>query len=308
METKQHIDNLVGSMIHGEKVKFVLVERKVDVVKELYIGFTLDRHEKASVLIASQFGGVDIENVDEKHIYRKSVNPFIGIQPFMLRELVHSLNLTNKTEIAEISNIVKCLYKLFVKEDAELVEINPLAITKKPEILAVDAKLVINDDALYRHPEYLEFDKNLSPLEKRAEDMGIAFVELDGDIGIIANGAGLTMATLDCLNYYGGKPGIFLDLGGTDDPEKVRDAFVLMKDAKPKVIFLNIFGGITRCDTVAEGVKNALNSEKIDIPIVARIRGVHEDRARQILADAGLPASLSMDDAARETVRIAKGG
>jgi succinyl-CoA synthetase beta subunit len=179
------------------------------------------------------------------------------------------------------------------------VEINPLVITHEGELIAADAKLVIDNDALWRHPELPPAEDEYTPLEQRARADGIAFVQLDGDIGVIANGAGLTMATLDALRSVGGDGGVFLDLGGTDDPEQVKKAFRLMKDARPRVILLHIFGGITKCDTVAIGIRDVLGEECIEAPVVARIKGRNEELARQILKDAGLIAAKSLQEAAR---------
>jgi succinyl-CoA synthetase beta subunit len=172
--------------------------------------------------------------------------------------------------------------------------------------MALDSKVNINDDALYRHTDLVPEVVELTPLEKDAKDKGIAFIQLDGNIGVIANGAGLTMATLDALTNYSGKGGVFLDLGGTDDPEKVKQAFELMKKAKPKVIFLNLFGGITRCDTVAKGVKEVITKEGIDCPVITRIKGCNEDEAKDILKDAGLITGTTLQDAAQKSSDLAR--
>lgn len=302
-EANQRIEEIVGMDIKGHRVRQVLVEKKLDVAKEFYLGFIVDRAERKSLLIGSAFGGMEIEDVPDKDLYRKHINPLIGLQQFMLRDLTYKLGLS-KEQGSQVSKLVSNLYSLFVKEDAELAEINPLVLTKGGEFVAGDAKLTVDDDSLFRHPEYRGMEQDLTQLEKKAKEKDISFIQLDGDIGVIANGAGLTMATLDHLTQYGGKAGVFLDLGGTDNPEKVKEAFILMKEAKPSVILLNIFGGITKCDTVARGVAEALKSESITIPIAARIKGLNEEEAMQILRDAGLVAVATLEEAAKEAVRL----
>ena len=192
---------------------------------------------------------------------------------------------------------------MFVKEDAELAEINPLAVVDG-HLVALDAKVIIEDDAGFRHPEYAAIQDDRTPLEEIAREKEIAFVQLDGDIGVIANGAGLTMATLDVLSQFGGKPGVFLDLGGTDDPAKVTEAFLLMAKARPSVVFLNIFGGVTRCDTVAKGLVAAMTQvpDTDRFPLVARIRGNNEDLGRQILQTAGITALSDLKASAQAVV------
>ena len=196
---------------------------------------------------------------------------------------------------------------MFREYDCELVEINPLIISSDGEVIALDSKVIINDDALYRHQDIIAENVELTPLEKDAKEKSITFIQLDGNIGVIANGAGLTMATLDALTHYKGRGGVFLDLGGTDDPEKVKQAFELMKKAKPSVIFLNLFGGITKCDTVAKGVKSVISKEGIDCPVITRIKGMNEDKAKEILKDAGLITAATLQDAAQKSCDLAGG-
>jgi len=188
------------------------------------------------------------------------------------------------------------------------VEINPLVVTSEGKVVAGDAKLVIDDNAEYRHPEYTNLDQDRTPLEQEAHDKGIVFIQLDGDIGVIANGAGLTMATLDALSLKGGKGGVFLDLGGTDDPAKVKQAFELLLKARPSVILVNIFGGITKADTVATGVKQAIDEMHAHVPVVARIKGVNEAAANDILRSIGMHAAETIEEAAELAVKIRAGG
>jgi succinyl-CoA synthetase beta subunit len=304
-EAKDHFSKIMGMDIKGYTVRKVLAEEKVDIDKELYLSITLDRSKRMPLIMASASGGMDIESVPDNEIFKEWVNPLIGIQSFSIRSIVSKLKL-DKEAGKGVAQVLSKLYKLFREYDCELVEINPLIIAKDGTVMALDSKVNINDDAMYRHtdiePELVE----LTPLEQDAKEKGIAFVQLGGNIGVIANGAGLTMATLDALTNYSGKGGVFLDLGGTDDPEKVKQAFELMKKAKPKVIFLNLFGGITRCDTVAKGVKEVITKEGIDCPVITRIKGCNEEQAKDILKDAGLITGTTLQDAAQKSSDLAR--
>jgi succinyl-CoA synthetase beta subunit len=300
-EARRVVGEILGMEIGGYRVRQVLLEERLDIAQELYLAFLIDRTRRTPLLMASRSGGVEIEAVPDREILRINLPPFLGLQPYAFRELRRSLGLSG--EVGEkIAAVANKAYEAFVAEDAELLEINPLVLTRAGEVVAGDAKLVVDDNALYRHPEFKDLDQDLTPLEMEAREKDIAFVQLDGDIGVIANGAGLTMATLDVLNLMGGRPGIFLDLGGTDDPEKVKQCFSLMKKARPRVIFLNIFGGITKCDTVALGVKEAMEAEAIDVPVVARIKGLNEERAREILRGAGITTEGDFEAAGRAAV------
>jgi len=305
-DAKEKLSNILGMDIRGYKVGKVLAEEMDDVRNELYLSISLDRSMRMPCIIASASGGMDIEAVPDNEIYKEWVNPLIGIQPFNIRAITSKLGL-DKEQTKGFSNILFKIYQIFREYDCELVEINPINVKVDGNVMALDSKIVINDDAVFRHkdiePELLE----LTPLEKEAKEKGIAFVQLDGNIGVIANGAGLTMATLDALNHFKGEGGVFLDLGGTDDPEKVKEAFGLMKKAKPKVIFLNLFGGITKCDTVATGVKAVITKEGIDCPVITRIKGMNEDAAKEILKDAGLITATTLQDAAKQSSDIAGG-
>ena len=302
-EAKKAVSEIVGMSIKGFKVRQALIEEKLDIGKEIYVSFMIDRSARAPLLMASAMGGIDIESVPDKDMLKVHVPPLVGLQPFVLRELRRKLAL-DKALGDQVVDIAQKMFKMFKAEDAELVEINPLVITKDNKVVAGDAKVTIDDNSLYRHKEYQRVEQDLTPLEKEAKDKGIAFIQLDGDIGVIANGAGLTMATLDTLNKKGGKGGTFLDLGGTDDPEKVKEAFTLLMKSNPSVILMNIFGGITKCDTVALGVKEALETQPAKVPVVARIRGVHEEEAKKILRDAGMVPVENMEQAAEEAVRL----
>ncbi|TLZ53435.1 MAG: ADP-forming succinate--CoA ligase subunit beta [Methanobacteriota archaeon] len=256
-EAQEAARQILSMSIGPYTVKQVYAQEMLDIAQELYLSITIDRSARAPLLIASATGGIEIESVPAKKILRVHIPPLVGIEPYVLRALAKALALP-KEVASQVSDIAAKMYALFEGEDAELVEINPLAVLKDGRVVAGDAKLVVDDNAEYRHKEYADLPQDRTPLEEEAHEKGITFIQLDGDIGVIANGAGLTMATLDVLNLKGGRGGTFLDLGGTDDPEKVKQAFEILLKAKPSVILLNIFGGITKADTVAVGVKQAL--------------------------------------------------
>ena len=297
---------ILGMAIGGYTVKQVYLEERLDIEKELYLSFAIDRSARESLLMASAMGGMEVESLPRDRIFMEHVPVLVGPQPYVWRAFRASLGLP-KDVADQAVDIARKAYDLFRKEDAELVEINPLVLTKDGRVIAGDAKLVIDDNAEYRHPEYAGLDQDRTPLEEEAHEKGIAFVQLDGDIGVIANGAGLTMATLDVLNLKGGRGGTFLDLGGTDDPGKVAEAFELLLKAKPAAILLNIFGGITKADTVAVGVKQALEVMHASVPVVARIKGVNEDKAKQILRDIGMYPAETIEQAAELAVKVSHG-
>ena len=297
---------ILGSAFQGETVRTVLLEQKVAIARELYVSFALDRSLRVPILMTSARGGVEIESVGDTEIDRQPIDPFPGLAAYERRRAARSLGLTGPLA-GELDRLLGGLYRLFDLEDAELVEINPLAVVGD-KLLALDAKVIIEDDAAFRHPEYAEVRDDRTPLEEIAREKDIAFVQLDGNIGVIANGAGLTMATLDVLKEFGGAPGVFLDLGGTDDPNKVSEAFLLMAQAKPKAVFLNIFGGVTRCDTVANGLVAALGSVPAAerFPLVARIRGNNEAEGIAILRAAGVTSVPDLRSSAQAVVAAAQ--
>lgn len=306
-ELDRAVTEIVGMSIKGYRVREVLIEQMVESRKELYLSIAVDRAKRKPLLLASAVGGMDIESVPDDRIFKDWIDPWIGMQPFIARNLAAALQL-EPDQAKQFQSILQGLWRLFQGMDAELVEINPLAITKGDRLVAVDSKVVIDDDSLFRHEGVQRLAGDITPLEKKARDMGIAFVQLDGDIGVIANGAGLTMATLDFLAMHGGRGGVFLDLGGTDDPEKVKEALLLMAEGKPKVVLINIFGGITKCDTVASGLLQAFREGGLDLPIVARIKGVNEQQAVEMLKGTMIRPALSLEEATKIAVRIAAGG
>src|SRR6266699_2965159 len=264
---------ILGMDIDGYRVKQVYLEERLDISKELYVGLTIDRSAREPLLMVSATGGMEIEAVPHNQIFMEHVPTMAGLQPYVLRTMLSFLGLP-KDAGDQVADIARRSYDLFRKEDAELVEINPLAVTRDGRVIAGDAKLVIDDNAEYRHPEYANLDQDRTPLEQEAHEKGITF----------------------------------LHLGGTDDPEKVKQAFEILIKANPSVILLNIFGGITKADTVALGVEGALEDMHTRIPVVARIKGVNEDRAKEILRSIGMYATETMEEAAELAVKVKSGG
>ena len=305
-EARSAASAILGLSFKDETVKEVLVEEKLPIAKEFYLSVALDRALRLPILIASAQGGVEVESVDDAQIVRQPIDPFPGLTGYQKRRTAEVLGLSGDPARA-LDRLLDGLWRVFTAEDAELVEINPLAVVRDA-LVALDAKVVIEDDAAFRHPEYAEIRDDRTPLEEIAREKEIAFVQLDGNIGVIANGAGLTMATLDVLKEFGGSPGVFLDLGGTDDPKKVTEAFLLMAQARPKAVFLNIFGGVTRCDTVANGLVAAMQQVPPSdrFPIVARIRGNNEKGGIDILRAAGVTSNPSLKESAQSAVALAK--
>ncbi len=301
-EARAAAEAILSLTLDGQPVRELLLEGKVNLSRELYVSVALDRTARLPILITSGQGGVEIETVPDEQIARQRIDPFPGLALYACRNAARSLGLSGAAA-GDLTGLLRALYRLFDQEDAELVEINPLGLVGE-HLIALDAKVIIEDDASFRHREYAEIRDDRTPLEEIAREKEIAFVQLEGNIGVIANGAGLTMATLDVLKEFGGEPGVFLDLGGTDDPKKVTEAFLLMAQARPKAVFLNIFGGVTRCDTVAKGLVEAMqtvpSSERF--PLVARIRGNNEAEGIAILRAAGVTSVPDLRASAQAVV------
>jgi succinyl-CoA synthetase beta subunit len=306
-EARAAAEVILGLEFKGERVRVLLVEEKLALSRELYIAFALDRSARLPVLITSAQGGVEIEAVADAAIDRQLVDPFPGLTGYQKRHAAKVVGLTGPAA-RSFDKLLDALWRVFTHEDGELVEVNPVAVVTDG-VVALDAKVIVEDDAAFRHPEYAEIRDDRTPLEEIAREKEIAFVQLDGNIGVIANGAGLTMATLDVLKEFGGAPGVFLDLGGTDDPKKVTEAFLLMAQAKPKAVFLNIFGGVTRCDTVATGLVAAMREvpEGERFPLIARIRGNNEAEGVAILRAAGITSIPDLKSSAQAVVAAAGG-
>ncbi|MDD1771114.1 MAG: hypothetical protein LUO79_08525 [Methanomassiliicoccales archaeon] len=305
-QAKRAVEEVLKMQISGERVKEVLIEDRLNVMQELYLSISLDRSSRLPLLLAITQGGMDVEGEGAK-AKGWHVHPFIGVQDYVVREAAEFLRLgTEQTK--QMRQIAGGLYDLFLREECELVEVNPLVKTVDGRLVAADSKVIVDEDALFRHPDLPAQDVDLTPLEQEARTKGLSLVQLEGDIGVIANGAGLTMATLDTLSFKGGKGGVFLDLGGTDDEKVVEDALELMAKADQKVILVNIFGGITKCDTVAEGVIKAKKRLSVAPPLVVRMRGVNEARAASMLEAAGIRALHDLDEACAIAARYERVG
>ncbi|MFG1519460.1 MAG: ADP-forming succinate--CoA ligase subunit beta [Thermoplasmataceae archaeon] len=305
-ELKKSVHELLGSEIRGLKVTKLLVEDMIDIKKEMYVSISLNRTERKPMLMATTEGGVEIESLPHDKIFLRLIDPLMGYSDYIGREASAFMNLTPEIS-SQFRSIVSNLYKIFAKYDCELAEINPLVVTGNGALIAADAKIVIDSDSLFRHKEFNVIDPEKTKLELEAQSKGYSFVEMDGHIGVIANGAGLTMATLDALTLHKGKPRNFLDLGGTDSVDIVVTAFDLVLKANPKAILVNIFGGVTKCDTVANGIVEAKKKFNIKQHIVVRLSGIHEVEGRQILKDNGIDAFSDMMSAIETVVRIGGG-
>jgi succinyl-CoA synthetase beta subunit len=311
-EAEKMADQILGMDIKGLTVEKVLVDQAADIKEEIYLGIVLDRALQRPVIIASVEGGVEIEEVAKTNpdaIKRLPVDPLIGLMDYHARNLAYDLGLS-RVFVNQFVKILKGLYAAFINTDASLAEINPLVVLGDEKLLAVDGKIVLDDNALYRHPELAEMRdiQEESESEREARLTGLSFVKLDGEIGCMVNGAGLAMATMDIVNHFGGEPANFLDIGGGAKSEKVAAALrIILRDPKVKSILFNIFGGITRCDEVAKGILEALEEVETGIPMVARLVGTNEEEGRQILAEANFPSASSLGEAARRAVELAKG-
>ncbi len=299
----------------GKIVKKVLVEEASDIEKEFYLGMIVDRTEEKVVLMATPEGGMDIEEVAEKFpekILKIHIDPFLGLLPFQARKVAYFLGLEGKLANKAVT-FMQALYKLFIEKDCSLAEINPLVLTKDGSILALDAKLNFDDNALFRHKdtqEMMDIEEE-DPLELEAKKVGISFVKLDGDIGCLVNGAGLAMATMDIIKYHGGEPANFLDVGGGANADQVTKAFkMILDDENVKAIYVNIFGGIMKCDTIAEGIITAAKEVGINVPLVVRLEGTNVEKGRKMLSESGLNiiTAKDMEEGARKAVEAVKEG
>ncbi|MBI2884566.1 MAG: ADP-forming succinate--CoA ligase subunit beta [Candidatus Omnitrophica bacterium] len=297
----------------GLPVTRVLLEQRVEIAREIYLSITIDRALNRPVVLASAEGGMDIETVATEHpqaIVREPVDPCVGLQPFQARRLHEALRLPGNSA-RPFGQILAGLSRCFTDVDASLVEINPLVETSAGELLALDAKVALDDNALFRHPDLAKLrDKGQEhPLEYRAAQVGISYVGLDGNIGCLVNGAGLAMATNDIIKLSGGEPANFLDVGGGANVEQVTNAFkILLADRRVKAILVNIFGGIMRCDWVAQGLLNATKALSVKVPMVVRLQGTNVKEGRALLANAALPIAAVEDlaDAAKRVVALAQ--
>ncbi len=311
-ELIKHATDILNMEIKGIKVKKVIIEKAANIEKEFYIGVVMDRKSQKPVVMVSSQGGVDIEEVartNPEAIHILTVDPDRGLQPYQSRWLAFKI-FEDKNQAKAAASVIMKLYNAFQSVDAQLAEINPLVTTKEGEILALDAKILVDDNALYRHPE-LEALRDMDyedPTELEAREAGLSYVKLDGYIGCCVNGAGLAMATMDIIKHYGGEPANFLDVGGSSKPEKVLKAMeLILRDPNVRSIYINIFGGITRCDDVAKGLIEAFSQMEIPVPVVVRLTGTNEDIAREMLENSGLPliTATTMSEGAQKAIKLA---
>ncbi|MGB9676128.1 MAG: ADP-forming succinate--CoA ligase subunit beta [Candidatus Bathyarchaeales archaeon] len=314
-EAEKATEKLLSMQIKGIPVKSVWIEEKIQTKKELYFGITIDRFARSYVAIASAIGGMEIEEVAQKSpekVIKFPIDPMRGFYPFQARQIAKKIGYSGSA-IPELGRIFERLYRIGMDYDAELIEMNPLVETVDGKFVAADVRIIIDDNALFRHPEYkkrlMEGEGELTPQEIEAMKNDLAYVKLDGDIGVIGNGAGLVMATLDTIQVYGGKPANFLDVGGGAPPEKIAAALqIVLSDSNVKTLFINILGGITRCDDVAKGILEAKEKVGVTKPMVIRLVGTNEEEGKKILTEAGIDVLESMEKAAQRAVEIAKSG
>ena len=302
-EAELLVKNMFAAGLNGLRIEAVLVEEKIQIDKELYLAITIDTSLKAPILLASSQGGMDIEEVPENLIFKYPIDVFVGIHPYIARELARKMGLPGSL-VNHFVTIVVSLYNLFQDLDAELVEINPLIISGD-KLIAADAKITIDDDALYRQKN-LPYVEERTDAEQNAHALGLAYVELDGDIAVMANGAGITMATLDTLQFFGGSPANFLDAGGGAGIEKTAKALEILLSATPKAILINVFGGITRCDDVARAFLKVRETIEIPVPVVIRLVGTNEEKGVKLLQEVGIEAYKSMKEAVLKIVDLTR--
>ena len=305
---------ILGLDIRGHVVEKLWVEKASDIAKEYYLSITFDRGAKKPLFMFTTQGGVEIEEVaasSPEALVRLHIDPLVGFQPWVARSLVYGGGVEDPSEQKQIAAIVEKLYRCFVECDAMLCEINPLIVTPDGEVKALDSKFTVDDSGLFRHPDIAEWRDPTAadPIETFAREKGVTYVKLDGSVGILGNGAGLSMSTVDVVVVAGGKPANFCDLGGGGDAQGVVDALeVITRDPQVRSILFNIFGGITRCDEVARGILEALDRIEIGVPIVVRLDGTNAEEGRQILADAAPPnlyVEPTMLEAAKRAVELA---
>lgn len=310
-EAEAHASAILGMDIKGLTVEKVMVAHAVDIASEYYVGIVVDRASKKPVYMVSEAGGIDIEEVAREtpeRIHKLAVDPEAGLTRDEAAKLA-SLIESRPGVASQVADVIFRLYEAFAGSDASLAEINPLVVTPDEEVWAVDAKINIDDNALFRHEEIAAMRDPSSETDdlRRAREAGLSYVKLDGSVGCIVNGAGLAMTTMDVIKYYGGEPANFLDIGGSSSPDKVKTALdIVTSDPNVKVVLINIFGGITRCDDVARGLVAANAAEPARHPIVARLTGTNEEKAREILAEHELVPAETMDEAVEKAVDLAR--
>lgn len=311
-EAYRAAERILNSKLKGILVKRVFVKESVSIKEEYYLGVTIDRAQKRVVVMVSPAGGIDIEEVartNHEKIFKFYVNPLLGFKSHEANELASALT-KDKNLVQGIAKILSALYRIFEEMDLSLVEVNPLVITKEGSLFALDAKIIFDDNALYRHPEIsslrdLEVE---DPLEVRAKEAGVSYVRLEGNIGCIVNGAGLAMATMDLVKHYGAEPANFLDVGGGASSQQVGKALdIVLSDEQVRAVLVNIFGGITRCDIVAEGLIQALSKREMNLPLIIRLTGTNEEEGRKKLKGIkGIFLAATMNEAAKKAMEVVK--
>jgi succinyl-CoA synthetase beta subunit len=303
---------ILGMNIKGLTVRKVLVDEAADIAQEIYLGIVLDRLQRRAVMMASSAGGMDIEDVAREtpeKIIRVAIDPFLGLREYQTRQIAYGIGLKREM-IRDFNTIAQGLYHCFVDLDASLAEINPLVITGTGVLQALDGKILVDDNALYRHPDLAalrDVDEE-APSETEARQRGLSYIKLEGEIGCMVNGAGLAMATMDMTKLFGGSPANFLDIGGGAQADKVAAALrIILADPNVKAVLFNIFGGITRCDEVARGIVAAMEEVKPKVPMVARLVGTNEEEGRRILAAANMQTASTLAEAAQKAVALVKG-
>lgn len=312
-EAEQLASQILATMIKGLPVRKVLVDEAADIEKEIYLGITNDRAARNPVMMASSAGGVDIEEVAQKtpeKIIKIRIHPLLGLRDYQARDIAAGIDLPRQLW-RSFGRIANGLWQAYTASDANLAEINPLVITSDNRLLAVDGKMVLDDNALFRHPDLADLrdldveDKS----ETEARKYGLSYIKLDGNIGCMVNGAGLAMTTMDIIKLLGGEPANFLDIGGGAGPDKVSAALkIILDDPDVKTVLLNIFGGITRCDEVANGILAALDEVESNIPMVTRLAGTNAKEGRKILTKADMITAQTLSEAAEKAIKVAKDG
>ena len=309
-QTEEVAEKLLKAKIKGIPVRSLWIEEKIQTKNELYFGFTVDRFNQKYVAMATTVGGMDIEEVtnnDPDKIIKFPINPRLGFHSFRAREIVRKMGYSG-SQLLTLADVFERLYRVLIDYDAVLIETNPLVETLKGKFVAVDARIIIDDNALFRHQEYKERllaeESEFTSQEQEALRKGLGYVELDGEVGVIGNGAGLVMATLDIVKHYGGKPANFLDIGGGATSEQMFSALhIVLSDPKVKVVLINIMGGITRCDEVAKGIVEARRKIGISKPMIIRLVGTNEEKGKEILTEEGISVLQSMEKAAQTAVK-----
>ncbi|PID78836.1 ADP-forming succinate--CoA ligase subunit beta [bacterium DOLJORAL78_65_58] len=309
-DVRANAEKVLGMDIKGHRVNTVLITPAVDIASEYYIGMLIDRNTKRVLLMASAEGGVEIEQVAKdtpELIFKHAIDPRYGLMDHEAMEMGMRLCPDDIKKARQLAAAMQKLYQAFMHADASLAEINPFIFTTDGEGQAIDAKVNLDDNAIFRHANW-EGMRDLEaedPSEREAREAGLSFVKLSGNVGCLVNGAGLAMATMDLVKYYGGQPANFLDIGGSSNPEKVVNALkIILSDEEVKVILFNIFGGITRCDDVAKGIIEATKQMDIDVPIVVRLTGTNEEEGRALLAATDLHPAATMDEAVKKAIEL----